>query len=229
MVTMCGMDMEVGVATFSWTTKPRWIKLLWWRIFEYHRRRQRQCRTQQQQQQQRPGSRKETRNSTNMASSWCSHKILSPIIPILVFSFLVSSSSLPPAHASEQTGDFYATNQTLRPQRELKKLKFIRARLKNVNKPALKTIQACTKFDFGNIYNSTFLCFCTYFGFVFLLILGLFLLVQSPDGDLIDCVISHLQPAFDHPQLRGQKPLVFSSTSYDYKSYLLNSFGVLGE
>ncbi|XP_057952215.1 protein neprosin-like isoform X2 [Malania oleifera] len=31
--------------------------------------------------------------------------------------------------------------------------------------------------------------------------------IKSPDGDLIDCVLSHLQPAFDHPQLKGQKPL----------------------
>ncbi|KAL6524503.1 hypothetical protein OROHE_016174 [Orobanche hederae] len=31
--------------------------------------------------------------------------------------------------------------------------------------------------------------------------------IQSPDGDIIDCVKSHLQPAFDHPQLKGQKPL----------------------
>ncbi|XP_062213283.1 protein neprosin-like [Phragmites australis] len=31
--------------------------------------------------------------------------------------------------------------------------------------------------------------------------------IQSPDdGDAIDCVPSHLQPAFDHPKLRGQKP-----------------------
>ncbi|XWS37515.1 hypothetical protein CRYUN_Cryun19dG0049500 [Craigia yunnanensis] len=29
----------------------------------------------------------------------------------------------------------------------------------------------------------------------------------SPDGDVIDCVLSQLQPAFDHPELRGQKPL----------------------
>ncbi|KAL9326534.1 hypothetical protein ACSQ67_007179 [Phaseolus vulgaris] len=29
----------------------------------------------------------------------------------------------------------------------------------------------------------------------------------SPDGDLIDCVFSHHQPAFDHPLLRGQRPL----------------------
>ncbi|XP_024989790.1 uncharacterized protein LOC112524264 [Cynara cardunculus var. scolymus] len=26
--------------------------------------------------------------------------------------------------------------------------------------------------------------------------------IQSPDGDIIDCVLTHLQPAFDHPELR---------------------------
>lgn len=31
--------------------------------------------------------------------------------------------------------------------------------------------------------------------------------IQSPDGDLIECVLAHQQPAFDHPQLKGQKPL----------------------
>ncbi|XP_049391589.1 uncharacterized protein LOC125856030 [Solanum stenotomum] len=31
--------------------------------------------------------------------------------------------------------------------------------------------------------------------------------IQSPDGDVIDCVLSHQQPAFDHPHLRGNKPL----------------------
>ncbi|KAF4369850.1 hypothetical protein G4B88_026900 [Cannabis sativa] len=30
---------------------------------------------------------------------------------------------------------------------------------------------------------------------------------QSSDGDVIDCVLAHLQPAFDHPLLKGQKPL----------------------
>ncbi|KAG5602415.1 hypothetical protein H5410_033785 [Solanum commersonii] len=30
---------------------------------------------------------------------------------------------------------------------------------------------------------------------------------MSSDGDLIDCVLSHLQPAFDHPHLKGMKPL----------------------
>ncbi|XP_061372751.1 protein neprosin-like isoform X2 [Gastrolobium bilobum] len=31
--------------------------------------------------------------------------------------------------------------------------------------------------------------------------------IQSPDGDIIDCVVSHQQPAFDHPLLKGQRPL----------------------
>uniref|UniRef100_A0A7N0TEW8 Neprosin PEP catalytic domain-containing protein n=1 Tax=Kalanchoe fedtschenkoi TaxID=63787 RepID=A0A7N0TEW8_KALFE len=31
--------------------------------------------------------------------------------------------------------------------------------------------------------------------------------IQSPDGDIIDCVRTHQQPAFDHPQLTGQQPL----------------------
>ncbi|XP_076922278.1 protein neprosin-like [Bidens hawaiensis] len=31
--------------------------------------------------------------------------------------------------------------------------------------------------------------------------------IQSPDGDIIDCVLTHRQPAFDHPKLRGKKPL----------------------
>lgn len=31
--------------------------------------------------------------------------------------------------------------------------------------------------------------------------------IQSPDGDVIHCVLSHLQPAFDHPELKGKKPL----------------------
>ncbi|KAL7605241.1 hypothetical protein Lser_V15G14684 [Lactuca serriola] len=31
--------------------------------------------------------------------------------------------------------------------------------------------------------------------------------IQSPDGDTIDCVLRHHQPAFDHPKLKGTKPL----------------------
>ncbi|KAK7330517.1 hypothetical protein VNO77_24712 [Canavalia gladiata] len=61
-------------------------------------------------------------------------------------------------------------NQTLRPAQVLQKLRRIKAHLKKINKPAVKTI-------------------------------------KSPDGDLIDCVLSHHQPAFDHPDLKGQRPL----------------------
>ncbi|CAA0833124.1 Protein of Unknown Function (DUF239 [Striga hermonthica] len=31
--------------------------------------------------------------------------------------------------------------------------------------------------------------------------------IQSPDGDIIDCVPFHLQPAFDHPLLKGLKTI----------------------
>ncbi|CAN7133863.1 unnamed protein product [Brassica rapa subsp. narinosa] len=31
--------------------------------------------------------------------------------------------------------------------------------------------------------------------------------IQSSDGDIIDCVPSHHQPAFDHPLLQGQRPM----------------------
>ncbi|CAD5170402.1 unnamed protein product [Musa acuminata subsp. malaccensis] len=63
-----------------------------------------------------------------------------------------------------------AANNTFRPGEELRKYRRIRAHVKRLNKPPVKTI-------------------------------------QSPDGDLIDCVLSHLQPAFDHPRLKGLKPL----------------------
>nr|XP_043624646.1 uncharacterized protein LOC122596181 [Erigeron canadensis] len=31
--------------------------------------------------------------------------------------------------------------------------------------------------------------------------------IQSPDGDVIDCVLTHHQPAFDDPMLNGTKPM----------------------
>lgn len=105
-----------------------------------------------------------------MASSWCNK--VSPIntFPTLLF-FLLVVSSIGPVHSSQVVDQKLSpANQTLRPEQELHKMKLIRARLKKINKPPVKTI-------------------------------------QSPDGDLIDCVPSHKQPAFDHPQLKGQKPL----------------------
>ncbi|XP_004298989.1 PREDICTED: uncharacterized protein LOC101315236 [Fragaria vesca subsp. vesca] len=120
-----------------------------------------------------PHQRKQQRDSTQetgqenftaamASSSWS--MISSPIIPLLVCFLLVSSSICQVVHASEMA------NQTFNPEQQLKKLKNMKARLRRINKPALKTF-------------------------------------QSPDGDLIDCVHSHHQPAFDHPRLKGQKPL----------------------
>ncbi|XP_058227409.1 protein neprosin [Rhododendron vialii] len=93
------------------------------------------------------------------------------IFPLVAFLLLVSSlgtvHSLP---IVSDSGHRSPENQTFRPQTELQKLRRVKAYLRKINKPAVKTI-------------------------------------QSPDGDVIDCVLSHLQPAFDHPQLKGQKPL----------------------
>ncbi|KAK8677152.1 hypothetical protein V6N13_142707 [Hibiscus sabdariffa] len=91
----------------------------------------------------------------------CCPKV-SSIIPFFVI-FLFVSSSICPVFSSEPH-NLRARNQTLRPQKELRKLKIIRQRLHEINKPA------------------------------------------SPDGDIIDCVLLHHQPAFDHPQLKGQQP-----------------------
>lgn len=60
-------------------------------------------------------------------------------------------------------------------------------------------------------------------------------LLQSPDGDVIDCVLSYLQHAFDHPMLKGHKPLVifhlfpwetvsFSQSRFSYSCVSGNSF-----
>ncbi|KAK4261358.1 hypothetical protein QN277_004365 [Acacia crassicarpa] len=48
--------------------------------------------------------------------------------------------------------------------------------------------------------------------------------VQSPDGDLIDCVLSHHQPAFDHPLLKGQKPLDPPERPKTYHQNQMGSF-----
>lgn len=145
-------SMELVGRVLEWTkTQNNWC------YFDHHqhRRRQQQCTNIQ------TGT-KQTRNSSNMAPSYCK---ISPIIPIFVF-FLSVSSSICPARSSSSGN----SSQNFRPGEELEKMNMVRARLKQINKAPVKTI-------------------------------------RSPDGDLIDCVASHQQPAFDHPQLKGQKPL----------------------
>ncbi|KAL5063406.1 hypothetical protein RYX36_025143 [Vicia faba] len=63
-------------------------------------------------------------------------------------------------------------NERFRSEQELQKLKkTIATRLRQINKPAVKTI-------------------------------------QDINGDIIDCVLIHKQLAFDHPLLKGQKPML---------------------
>ncbi|PKA61711.1 hypothetical protein AXF42_Ash008541 [Apostasia shenzhenica] len=69
---------------------------------------------------------------------------------------------------------FLEANITFGSSKEIRKYRRIQSRLIWLNKPSLRTFQACS---------------------------------ISPDGDIIDCVPSHLQPAFDHPLLKGQTPL----------------------
>ncbi|KAM7251070.1 hypothetical protein ACFE04_022953 [Oxalis oulophora] len=90
------------------------------------------------------------------------------MITIFVLALLIVILILIPSVNSLETSN--KSDQSFRPDMELKKLNFIKAKLNKINKPSVKTI-------------------------------------QSPDGDIIDCVLSHQQPAFDHPELQGQKPL----------------------
>ncbi|CAI9092978.1 OLC1v1028364C1 [Oldenlandia corymbosa var. corymbosa] len=106
-------------------------------------------------------------NSSRMGSSSFSSnfRTVSVFVCILFLFFSVCC----PAHSLHDSHNSNHTT-TLRPEEELQKLRLIRAHLKKINKPPVKTI-------------------------------------QSADGDLIDCVLSHQQPAFDHPKLIGQKPM----------------------
>lgn len=69
--------------------------------------------------------------SSDMTSCPCK---ISPIFPVLVL-YLVLSSSFCPVYSLE------TANQTFRPEKELQKLKIIKARLNKINKPSLKTIR----------------------------------------------------------------------------------------
>ncbi|KAK7350634.1 hypothetical protein VNO77_09469 [Canavalia gladiata] len=97
-----------------------------------------------------------------------------PMLPSFVALLLLIVTSITPTlchqHIVSDSGHSLQGNHTFRAASELLKLGRVKAHLKKINKPSLKTI-------------------------------------QSPDGDLIDCVLSHQQPAFDHPELRGQTPL----------------------
>ena len=151
----------------------------------------------------------------------------------LVLLLCLVSSSFSTASPSNTT----AADQTLRPQEELQKLKLIRQELQKINKPAVKTIQAISIFSkFVNMINafrkiSLLTLFsvdfkkkktipCRYSVFLLCFFSLCVMFMQSSDGDTIDCVLSHQQPAFDHPLLQGQRPMV------NYFSIYFGSFHI---
>ncbi|XP_039046395.1 uncharacterized protein LOC120186573 [Hibiscus syriacus] len=105
------------------------------------------------------------------------HNTSFSMIPIFVAFPLVVSSSLGSVLSSPDSGRRKLVNHTFNPDKYSQKLRRVDAYLKKINKPAVKTIKASS------------------------------LKLSSPDGDVIDCVPSHLQHAFDHRELRGKKPL----------------------
>lgn len=123
----------------------------------------------------------------------------SPIITITVWLLLLASLF---SHSTSSQA-----NTTFRPSKELLRYRRVKAHLKRVNKPPLKTIQAISPTpDSSCVFTPLLILFFTWGELVTWFFSPT--IVQSPDGDLIDCVPSHLQPAFDHPRLKGQKPLV---------------------
>lgn len=114
------------------------------------------------------------------------------LLVVVVFFLACSSAS---AAARNETTAF-------RPGEQLRRYRRVQALLRRLNKPALRTIQAracsLSRIEFG--FFVSVLCPSDS--------ARLMAWLQSPDGDLIDCVAAHLQPAFDHPRLRGHRPLV---------------------
>ncbi|XP_050918087.1 uncharacterized protein LOC127135410 [Lathyrus oleraceus] len=96
--------------------------------------------------------------------------VLSSSICCLLLYIFIVVSFISPINSLE-TPNHQSLNQTFRSEQELQNLKkTIATRLRQINKPAVKTI-------------------------------------QIPNGDIIDCVLIHRQLAFDHPLLKGQKPM----------------------
>lgn len=129
------------------------------------------------------------------SSSFSSSTITSKFIGFLLLISLTQDLSLASAL-------HHKNNTSFRPNREIQKHRRVEAYLNSINKPSIKTIHV-TKHIYPFLIYPLFLVFFPSHDNIFVTVK-----LQSPDGDVIECVLSHLQPAFDHPQLRGQKPLV---------------------
>ncbi|OEL19924.1 hypothetical protein BAE44_0019059 [Dichanthelium oligosanthes] len=128
-----------------------------------------------------------------MAASSCGRKdpgvpVIASLVPFLLLLLLASCSAALASAKKDGGGKKGARAQALfRAGDEREAYRRIMARMARMEKDCNKTIQAILgSFPFLPA------------PFVFVL--------SSPDGDIIHCVPSYRQPAFDHPKLRGQKP-----------------------
>ncbi|XP_071902561.1 protein neprosin-like [Coffea arabica] len=121
-----------------------------------------------------------------MASARCYKTVRIIFTLVVLIASSISSAFSMPNDILDSSDNHLLRNQTIHLSQRVQKSKRIRRYLRRINKLAIKTIEW---------FSGLLISIC------------LTSLTQSPDGDLIDCVPSHLQPAFDHPLLKGLKPL----------------------
>ena len=136
--------------------------------------------------------------------------IIASLVPFLLLLLVSCSAAL--ASAKKDGGGKEGSQAPFRAGDERAAYRRIVSRMARMEKDSNKTIQAI-------FLVTSYLPLCLGAGSARRrlpgVILGLgSLCMQSPDGDIIHCVPSHRQPAFDHPKLRGQKPEVKPSSSY---------------
>lgn len=133
MVILCCVEMLGGVLLLPWPKKDNFLS------YSDHRTRQDQCTETKTICLQEEEEETVHTSSSYMVSS-SSYCKISPVISFLVL-FLCVSSSVPPVFSSKPE-NIQQGNQTLRTGKEVQRLKLIKAHLKKINKPSVKTIQA---------------------------------------------------------------------------------------
>lgn len=153
-----------------------------------------------------------------MASSCCGKRPRQlQAVPLLLVLLVVSCSSVSASGGARGNG---TRTTEFRSGDELRAYRSIVARMDKMKKASVKTIQvsvfassACTGHSCLTELKFSTTCFLAtsscHFSCAEREVLRLYsFCMQSSDGDVIHCVPAHLQPAFDHPKLRGQKPEV---------------------
>ena len=142
-----------------------------------------------------------------------------PTPPILCIFFLLYLL-FTPVFPIQDVKNFEAKYKSFNSSIESKKMKLINDLLKKINKPFVKSIKVIYLESSMLLFIQKFSTCLRFFDYMFVN----FMLNQSPDGDIIDCVLIHLQPAFDLPQLKGTFPMVYFSFGHIYKKSELKTY-----